>query len=117
MSTARNIAIVLAIAAAIEFLPGGGDVADLVSRALSAAFIGVFVLGGVFLYRRFRLDLEQLSTGYRALLYGAIGVLVLALAASSRLTNTSSGALVFVALLAGVAGALLVVWRRYRSLA
>ena len=45
MTTARNVAIVLAIAALIAFLPGGGDVAELVSRTLSLAFIGVIVFG------------------------------------------------------------------------
>lgn len=109
MTTLRNVAIVLAIAAAVTFLPGGGDVAAVVSRTLSLAFMAVLAWGLFFLYRRHRLDLEQLPIAYRALLYGAGGVLVLAFAGTSGF--------VLLILLVAVALALLVVWQQYRSLA
>lgn len=117
MTAARNILIVLAIAAAVEFLPGGGDAAAIVSRTLSVAFIAVILLGLAWAYRRFALDLDLLPFGYRALLYGTVGGLVLAFAASDRLTGTGAGSLAFIAILAAAAGALYAVWRRYRALA
>ena len=115
MSTARNVAIVLAVAALIAFLPGGGDVAALVSRTLSLAFIGVIIFGLAWAYRRYRLDIESLPMGHRVLLYGAIGTLVLAFAGSSQMTDTSGGALLLVALILASAAALFAVWRQYRA--
>ena len=81
VSTARNVAIVLAIAALIAFLPGGGDFAD---DRLADALAG--------LHRRDRASgspgptgatgstSRRLPIGHRVLLYGAIGTLVLAFA-------------------------------------
>jgi hypothetical protein len=109
VSTARNVAIVLAIAAAVTFLPGGGDVAAVIGRTLSFAFIAVIAWGLVYLYRRHRMDLEQLRTGFRVLLYAAGGVLVLALAGTSGV--------VLLILLVAVALALFAVWQEYRTLA
>jgi uncharacterized membrane protein len=109
VSTARNVAIVLALAAAITFLPGGGDVAAVVGRTLSLAFLAVLAWGLAYLYRRHRSDLEQLRVSFRALLYGAGGVLVLAFAGTSGV--------VLLILLVAVALALLAVWQEYRSLA
>lgn len=109
MSTARNVAIVLAIAAAVTFLPGGGDVAAVIGRTLSLAFIAVIAWGLVYLYRRHRTDLEQLRIGFRVLLYAAGGVLVLALAGTTGV--------VLLILLVAVALALFAVWQEYRTLA
>ena len=113
---ARNIAIVLAIAAAIQFLPGGSDTAHIVSRTLSLAFIGVFALGAAYLYRRHRMDLETLPAPVRALGYAAVGALVLAFAGYSRMTATAAGGLEFAAIVGLAVLALVFVWRQYRSL-
>ena len=117
MIIARNVAIVLAIAAAIDLLPGGGDAAAIVSRSVSLAFIGVIVFGAGYVYRRQRYDLDALPSGYRALAYGAIGALVLAVAAYSRMTSTVSGGLAFAGIVAVAVLALVYVWREHRSLA
>ncbi len=116
MSTGRNVAIILVIAALIAFLPGGGNFAEIVSRTLSLAFIGVIVFGISWAYRRQRIDLEPLTPAFRALLYGAIGVIVLAFVAASELTPTPGGTLFLIGLLAGAAGGLYFVWREYHSL-
>lgn len=116
MNVARNVAIVALIAAAIAFLPGGGDVAAVVSRTLSLAFAAVVAWAGWWAYRRFALDLDALPPGYRALLYGAIGAVVLVLAGSRRLTATTPGSLVFIALLGAAVLALAAVWRAHREL-
>ena len=116
MSTARNVAIVAVIAAAIAFLPGGGDVAAVVSRTLGLAFAGVILWAGWWAYRRYAMDLDVLPHGFRALLYGAVGVIVLAVAGSAKLTATSSGSLVFFVMLGTAVAALVAVWRAHREL-
>ena len=116
MTTARNVAIILAIAAIITFLPGGGDVAEVVSRTLSLAFIGVIVFGIVWAYRRQRIDIEPLTPALRLLLYSSVGVIVLALAAASRLTPTPEGTLLLLGLLGAGAGGLYAVWRELHAL-
>jgi len=116
VTTARNVAIVAAIAAAISFLPGGGDVAAVVSRTLSLAFAAVIAWAGWWAYRRFALDLDALPHGYRGLLYGAIGVVVLVVAGAGRMTATTSGSLLFIALLGAAVLAFVSVWRAHQEL-
>ena len=116
MIVARNLAIIAVIAAGIAFLPGGGDVAAVVSRTLTLAFIGALAWVGWWAYKRYALDLDALPHGYRALLYAAIGVVVLALAGAGRLTATTPGALAFMLLLSGALLAFAAVWRAHREL-
>ncbi len=116
MTVARNVAIVAVIAAAIAFLPGGGDVAAVVSRTLSLAFAAALAWAGWWAYRRFALDLDALPHGYRTLLYAAIGVVVLVVAGASTLTETTPGSLAFMALLGGAILAFVAVWRAHREL-
>ena len=52
---------------------------------------------GWWAYRRYALDLDALPHGYRALLYAAIGAIVLVLAGAGKLTATTPGALAFIA--------------------
>ena len=116
-TTARNIAIIVALAAIVAFAPGGGDGADLVSALLSAAFtlVIVFILGR--LYLQFRTDIFSLGDRWRGVLYGAVGVILVTLAASSRLFDSGPGALAWFALMGGAVYALYLVWRQYRAYA
>ena len=117
MSTARNVGILLAIAALIAFLPGGGNVASVASRTLSLAFIAVVVFAVAWAYRNKRIDIEPLTPALRALLYSSIGLFVLTFAAWSRLSPTSGGMLFAIGLLAAGGGGLYYVWREYHQLA
>jgi hypothetical protein len=112
---ARNIAIIVGLAAVVAFAPGGGEGADLISQLLSAVFTVViaFILGR--LYLQFRTDIYGLGDRWRLVLYASIGVLIVTLAASSRLFDTGPGALAWFALMGGAAYALYLVWRQYRS--
>jgi hypothetical protein len=112
---ARNIAIIVVLAAVVAFAPGGGDGADLISQLLSAVFTVViaYILGR--LYLQFRTDIYGLGDRWRLVLYASIGVLIVTLAASSRLFDTGPGALAWFALMGGAAYALYLVWRQYRS--
>jgi hypothetical protein len=115
VAAARNIVIVLALAAAVAFLPGGGKTANFVGALLSTGILIIFVMLGVRFYRENRVALFSLGDRYRALLYGALAAIVVALAGSDRLLDTGVGTLVFFVLLGGAAGALYAVWQHHRS--
>jgi hypothetical protein len=117
LSTARNIAIVLALAAIVAFAPGGGEGADLITQLLSAVFtIVIAVLLGR-LYLQFRTDIYGLGDRWRLVLYAAIGVIIVTLAASGRLFDTGPGTLAWFALIGGAAYALYLTYRQYRAYA
>jgi hypothetical protein len=113
----RNIAIVLALAALVYFVPGGGGAAALIGALLSTAILASFVMLAARFYRERRTDLVGLGDRWRALLYGAIGVIVLAMAARPRLIETGGGTLAWLVAVAGSAYALYRVWRHYREYA
>jgi hypothetical protein len=113
--TARNIAIVVAIAAAVYILPGGGRVASTFEAALWVAFaVGIAYLG-LRLYREHRTSLDSLGDRHRALLYGGIALGVFVVAARRRLWETGSGELLWFVLVACAVYALVVVFRHSRS--
>jgi hypothetical protein len=113
--TARNVLIVVVVAAAVAFLPGGGQTADLIWALLSIALTVTFVLLGVRFYRENRVAVFSLGDKHRALAYGAIAAIVLALAGRRELTETGLGSLVFVVLIAGALGAGYAVFKHHRS--
>jgi hypothetical protein len=113
--TARNVAIVLLIAAAVEFLPGGGRVADTFAAVLWLAFLGGLGFLGTRLYRERRIDLHGLGDRHRALLYGALGVGVVTVAAKERMWETGFGEFVWFVLVGLVAYTLFAVYRYART--
>ncbi|MCW2994953.1 MAG: hypothetical protein JWQ18_2448 [Conexibacter sp.] len=114
-STARNVLIIVAIAAAVAFLPGGGETAGLVWSLLGIALAVTFVVLGVRFYRENRVAVFSLGDKYRALAYGAIAAVVVAFAGKDKLTETGVGSLVLVLLVAGAGGAAYAVWKHHRS--
>ena len=70
LKTARNVAIVVLIAAAVYFLPNGGRAANTFEALLWVAFgVGIGYLG-LRLYREYRVALHGLGDRHRGLLYG-----------------------------------------------
>jgi hypothetical protein len=112
---ARNVVVIVALAAIVWLAPGGGDGADLVAQTLSAAFIVVMALILGRLYQQFRGEIFGLGDQWRFLLYAAIGTAVVTVAASSRLFDTGPGTLAWFALIGGASFALYAVWQQYRS--
>jgi hypothetical protein len=81
----RNVAIILAIAAAVYFVPGGGRAANTFEAALWAAFgLGVGFLA-LRMYREHHIALFGLGDRHRALLYGAVAVAVFAWVVRKRM--------------------------------
>jgi drug/metabolite transporter (DMT)-like permease len=116
-ATVRNVAIILVLAAAVAFLPGGGTSAALIGAILSTLILVSLVFFAYRFYREHRVELDGLGDRWRGLLYGAIGVVVLALAARPRLSDSSGGTLLVVVLLGAAAFAFYAVWRHYREYA
>jgi hypothetical protein len=114
--TARNVLIVLAIAAVVALVQGGQTAANVAVQALSLAFLGTLVWFLSITYRQYRATLYGLGDRRRALLYVALGVGTLTLTATSRLWATGAGSVAWVLLLAASAYAVFtVVWsaRKY----
>lgn len=114
-STVRNVLIVLALAAVVYAVPGGGDGASFVGSVLSTTITAVFVLIVVRMYREHRVEIFSLGERYRALLYGAVAVAVFAMAARVKLWDTGAGTLVWLALVGGASYAIVLVYRYYRT--
>jgi hypothetical protein len=117
VTVARNVLIVCALAAVVAFLPGGGKGAAVLGAVLSTLILVSFVLLAARYYREHRYDIDSLGDRWRATLYGALGVIVLAMAARLRLFETGAGTLAWIVAVAGSAYALYLVWRHHRSYA
>jgi chromate transport protein ChrA len=116
VTVARNVGILLVLAAAVAFIPGGGTSAAVVGAVLSTLILVSLVVFAARLYRDHRLDLEMLGDRWRGLLYGAIAVIVLAMAARPRLREQGDGGtIVWIVLLAGAVYAIYLVWRHHRE--
>ncbi|HXR13212.1 MAG TPA: hypothetical protein VN740_01050 [Solirubrobacteraceae bacterium] len=116
MKHARNIAIIVALAAAVVAVPGGSHTAGLIGALFSLAIVSLIAFFAGRVYRDHQTDIYGLGDRDRAILYVAIGAIVLLLAASGRLTATGAGTLVEIGGLAICAGGLLRVfrnWQRY----
>ncbi len=115
--TARNVAIVLLVALAVWLLPGGGEGADLVGKALNAIFIVTVVLIVGSLYRQYRGEIFGLGDQWRLALYAAVGIALLTVSITGRMWETGPGALVWVVLIGASSFVLYAIWQRYRSYA
>jgi multisubunit Na+/H+ antiporter MnhB subunit len=100
---ARNVLILLALAAVLMLAPGGGDASAAVLQALVIAMLVAISWLAVRLYREHRTDLYSLGERNRGLLYASAGLAVLTLVATDRLWATGPGTLVWFALM-GLAG-------------
>ncbi len=98
----------MALAAVVAFAPAGGNAAEVVMTAIAMGFLAaiawtVFVVG-----RQNQLTLVALDDRRRAVLYGALGLIVLLLAGSDELFATGAGTLAWILL---AAAAVVAIWR------
>jgi hypothetical protein len=112
---ARNIAILLLIAAAVAFVPGGGRAANTFATVLGVVFAAGLAWAGVWFYRQNRVSIYSLGDRRRALLYGSIGVAVVAVAAKPRMWETGFGEFVWFVLIGLVLYTLVALYRYSRS--
>jgi surface polysaccharide O-acyltransferase-like enzyme len=115
LATARNIAIVVALALVVWLVPGGGEGADLVNQLLSAIFIVLIALFCGRAYRQYRGEIFSLGDRWRFALYAAIGAAIVTVSVTGRMFDTGAGAVAWVAIIAAASYTLYLVWQRYRS--
>jgi hypothetical protein len=115
LKTARNVTIVVAIAAGVYFLPGGGRVANTFEAALWVAFGAGIAYFGLRLYREQHVALYSLGDRHRGMLYGAVALGVFLAAARNRMWETGGGELAWFVLAGLVVYTLLAVYRYSRS--
>lgn len=117
MSRSRNIAIVVALAAVVAFIPGGGSSAAVIGTVLSTLIIVTFVLLAGRFYRERRYDIDGLGERWKLVMYGALALLVFAMAARVRLFDSGLGTVLWFMLMGGAVYLLVLVFRHYRSYA
>ena len=110
-TTARNVAIILLLAAVVTFVPGGGTAADAILALMSIVFFGGLAWFVARLYLEHRATIFGLGDRVRGLLYGAIGVVVVTVTATARLWDTGGGTLLWFLLVGGASYALFAVYR------
>ncbi len=98
------------LALGVAFLPGGGNVAEAVLTALTMGLLAGITWMVYVLSRENQLTLATLSDGRRAILYGAIGMILLLIAGSDRLFSSGGGTLLWILLLAASVAAIWKIW-------
>jgi len=115
MRNVRNVVIILALAAAVAFLPAAGIGATFLSWLLGVAFLAALAWFIARLYREYRLTLYGLGDRNRGLLYCAVGVTVLTLTATRLMWETAAGTVAWFALLGAAIWAAVYVYRGARE--
>jgi hypothetical protein len=111
LQTLRNIAIIAALAAGIDFLPGGGAAAAMVLSALMMIFLAAIAWLVYRVYREQQLTLVTLTDARKAGLFGAVGGIALLVVAYDDFRSWTGGVLLWIALLAGCLGGIFLIWR------
>ena len=111
----RNIAIVLGIAAAVYFLPSGGQAANTFEALLYIGFGVAIGYIGLRVYRENRVALHGLGDRYRGLLYGSIALAFLLWMSRVRMWRTGVGELLWFVLAGGIVYALVLIVKRWRA--
>jgi hypothetical protein len=108
--TLRDLAVIMALALAVAFVPSGGNVAAAILTAITMGFLAalawmLFVLG-----RQNQLTLATLTDGRRAILYAALGMIALLIAGADELFASGGGTLLWILLLGASIAAIWRIW-------
>jgi hypothetical protein len=106
----RNLAIVMVLALFVAFAPSGGNTADAVFTALTLGFLAGISWMLYTMSRERQLTLATLTDSRRAIFYGALGVIVFAIAGTDKLFASGGGTLLWILLVVGSVGAIWRVW-------
>jgi O-antigen/teichoic acid export membrane protein len=111
LQTLRNLAIIAALAAGIDFLPGGGAAAATVLSALMMIFLAAIAWLVYRVYREQQLTLATLTDARKAGLFGAVGGIALLVVAYDDFRSWTGGVLLWIALMAACLGGIFLIWR------
>jgi hypothetical protein len=113
--TVRNVAIIMVLALFVAFVPAGGNAVDAIVTAITMGFLaGIAWMLYVF-SRENQLTLATLTDGRRAILYSALGMLVLLIAGKTQMWGTGGGTLLWLLLFGASLGAIWKVWMDAQS--
>ena len=110
MRTARNVAIIMALAALVAFAPHGGNVAEAILTAITMGFLAALAWMLFVLSRQNQLTLATLTDARRGILYAAFGVIALLIAGSDELFSSGGGTLVWIILVGASVAAIWRIW-------
>ena len=100
-SNVRNVVIVLALAAVVAIVPGGGTGANVVIQVVSLTFLASLAWIASVMYRQNRTALYSLGDSRRTALYGAVAVLAITLSGTPKLWASSAGSVAWLVLVGG----------------
>lgn len=104
------------LALGVALLPGGGNLAEAALTALTMALLTGIAWMVYTLSRENQLALATLPDSRRAILYGAVGMLVLLVAGSDKMFSSGGGTLLWIVLLAISVAAIWKVWMEANTL-
>lgn len=111
----RNVLVILALAAVVMLVPGGGNASAAILQVLVIVMLGSIAWLAVRLYREHRSDIYSLGDRNRAILYGSAGLIALTVTATDRLWETGPGTIVWLALVTLACYGVYVVFRASRE--
>ena len=115
MRNAINIAIILALAAAVAFLPGAGVAAGMFIWLIGILFWGALAWFLARMYREYRDEVYGLGDRMRGVLYVSIAVVVVTVTAISRMWEEPLGLLAWFVLVGAACYGVFAVWRHWRA--
>lgn len=110
MRNLRNVAIIMLLALVVAFAPAGGNAADAIMTAITMGFLAAIAWTAFVLSRQNQLTLAALSDARRAILYSAIGLIVLLIAGGDELFSSGAGTLAWILLLGASVAAIWRIW-------
>jgi len=110
MKPFRNVAIVMALAVVVAFVPAGGNAAETILTAITMGFLAAISWTLFRLSRQNELTLAALRDSRRAILYGALGLIALLIAGNDEMFASGGGTLAWIVLLGASVAAIWKVW-------